>query len=120
MKKLLTTIALIGLISIQSNATEIRHGGEKSSNWTTFKNVMVTYQNAPGQFLNLSEEKQAEFLDAAEKIKGRLASHDNVMATERAKRIDVAVSVFRFVWESKPSEVSIDPNMEIPVAPSLI
>ena len=120
MKKLLITIALIGLISFQSNATDIGHRGENSSSWTTFKTVVHTYQTASGQFLNLSEAEQAEFLDAAEKLKGRLAIHDNEMAAARAKRIGVTVNVFRFIWESKPTEMSIDPTMEIPVAPALI
>jgi hypothetical protein len=120
MKKLLTTIALIGLISFQSNATDIGHRGENSSSWTTFKTVLHTYQTASGQFLNLSKEKQAEFLDAAEKIKGRLTIHDNEMAAAHTKRIDVAVNVFRFIWESKPVDTAIDSAIEIPVAPALI
>ena len=119
MKKLLTTIALIGLISFQSNAT-LNHRGDKSKDWNTFKTVVNTYQTASGQFLNLSETEQVEFLDAAEKLKGRLANHNNEMAAARAQRIDIAANVFRFIWESKPVEIAFDSEIEIPVAPALI
>jgi hypothetical protein len=119
MKKLLTTIALIGLFSYQSNAADLRHG-EKTSPWETFKTVVDTYQNASGQFLNLSNVEQAEFINAAEKIKSRLSNHSDEMSVERLKRIDVAVNVFRFIWESKPAEIPMDADFEIPAAPAII
>lgn len=125
MKKLAkSVIVILGItvLSFRSMAAErnenvVKH--TENSPWTTFKEVVKAYQTSPGKFLNLSKNAQAEFLSAAEVMKIRLAMSNNEHAEEKLMKIDIAVNIFRFVWESKPEQMEIDFNMEIPPAPVL-
>jgi hypothetical protein len=113
MKKLLT-LALFAtstvFMSLDSNATE-------RNPWSTFKEVAHKFHTANGQFQNLCSAEQNDFLIATEQIKSRLSSHNNEKANAKLKQISLAESIFKFVWESKPMEVAIDVNMEIPEPP---
>lgn len=113
MKNLLT-IAIIAtttvFMSFDSNASE-------GNPWSTFKEVVHTFNTANGQFQNLSAEDKNNFLEATEHIKARLSHHNDVRATEKLKQVNLTESIFRFVWESKTETESIDINMEIPKAP---
>lgn len=85
--------------------------------WDTFKEVVHTYKTASGQFLNLTETEKMEFLKAADAMKVRLAKHENEFSKAKLKKINVAVNIFKFIWESKPVPVMVDE--EVPVPPTL-
>lgn len=118
MKKLIVTIALISGITLSSQAAgtaSLNHGGGKE--WGIFKEVVKTFRTENGKFQNMSTEEQNSFLAAADAIKAHLAGIENEHAIEKAKHIDLAENVFRFVWCSKPEFVEADLNMEVPAAP---
>ncbi|SOE21749.1 hypothetical protein SAMN06298216_2205 [Spirosomataceae bacterium TFI 002] len=112
--KSLLTIALFAtstfLMSFDSNATE-------RNPWSTFNEVVNTFNTANGQFQNLSADEQSQFLQATEHIKSRLSHHNGERAAEKLKQVNLTENIFRFVWTSKEISEDIDINMEIPKAP---
>lgn len=112
MKNLLT-VALFAastfLMSITASAME-------RNPWSTYNEVVNTFNNANGQFQNLSMEEKNDFLMATAHIKARLSHHNDIRATEKLKQINLTESIFRFVWTSKELDEGIDINIEIPKA----
>ena len=130
MKSLATTFILIlGIctLSHNSNAAGLECDptsksysvNNHQSPWHTFKEVVNTYQTASGKFQNLSPEEQEEFFMAAEVMKNQLARHQSYLVAERLKKIDLAVNIFKFIWDNKSAPVEIDMSIETPTFPIL-
>jgi hypothetical protein len=108
MKKLATSFVLIlglsftGLPSFASETTPKENLTISENPWEVFKEVVYTYKTSNVDFMYTSKAEQEAFLNAATEMKGRILEHaDLSFADEKIKRIDQAVTVFKYLWEIK-------------------
>ncbi|KPM50042.1 hypothetical protein [Jiulongibacter sediminis] len=80
-----------------------------------YKSVVSTFFSSNGQFQNLTDEQQNEFINSAESLKQELSQKDDYRAKRFLKKVDLTENIFRFVWESKPEYVEMDFSFEAPV-----
>lgn len=113
MKNLLT----ISLLAANTFLMSFTASANEGNPWSTFIEVVHTFNTANGQFQNLSTDEKNDFLQATERIKARLSHHTDTRATEKLKQINLTENIFRFVWTSKEINEEIDVHMEIPMAP---
>jgi hypothetical protein len=115
MKKLSFIMTIMALTSMETKGANFTNDNP----WHTFKDVLHTYETSTGQFLLLSSDKQVDFLNAADAMKAKISKHESEFAKEKLKRIDVAVNVFKFIWNSKSVPEEMAGELEIPVAPAI-
>jgi hypothetical protein len=105
MKKLATSFILILGLSFTSFASEItpKANTTLSENpWEVFKEVVYTYKTSNVDFIYTSKAEQEAFLNAAAEMKGIISEHSDLsFSEEKIKRIDQAVTVFKYLWEIK-------------------
>lgn len=128
MKKLATSFILIlglSFAGFQSFASE----GEKSlkSNtsfstnpWEVFKDIVYTYKTSNVDFMYTSKAEQEAFLQAADEMKGRISEHSDFHADEKIKRIDQAVTIFKYLWEMKDKIQVGNEELELIEIPEVI
>jgi len=107
MKKLATSFVLIlglSFTGLQSLASEIAPKANlilSENPWEVFKEVVYTYKTSNVDFMYTSKAEQEAFLKAATEMKGRISEKSDFHAEEKIKRIDQAVTVFKYLWEIK-------------------
>jgi len=105
MKKLATSFVLILGLSFTSFASKItpKANTTVSENpWEIFKEVVYTYKTSNVDFIYTSKAEQEAFLNATAEMKGIISEHSDLsFSEEKIKRIDQAVTVFKYLWEIK-------------------
>lgn len=109
MKKLATSFILIlglSFAGLQSFASEVEKTPKSNSvisenPWEVFKEVVYTHKTSNVDFMYTSKAEQEAFLNAAIEMKGRISEHADFHADEKIKRIDQAVTIFKYLWEIK-------------------
>ena len=128
MKKLATSFILIlglGFTGLQSFASEIEKAPKANATvsenpWEVFKEVVYTYKTSNVDFMYTSKAEQEAFLNAATEMKGRISEHSDFHADEKIKRIDQAVTVFKYLWEIKEDIQLGSEEMELIEIPAVI
>jgi hypothetical protein len=95
---------------------------KNADDWSTFKDVVLTYKVSNGKFQNMTKAEQADFFAAAETLKSNLAKAKGNGAVAFVKQVDLAEDMFRFIWNSKPEYVEIEEAIQAPtliIAPVL-
>jgi hypothetical protein len=121
MKKFATSFVIIlglSLSTFQSFASQKVNMNPTSENpWEVFKEVIHTYQTSNVAFIFKSKAEQEEFLTAADKMKERIAESQDFHAEGKIRKINQAVTVFKFLWDTKDTaqDDNLDlENLEIP------
>jgi hypothetical protein len=128
MKKLATSFVLIlglSFISFQSNASEGKnftkqHSSVSENPWEVFKEVVYTYKTSNVDFIYTSKAEQLAFLEAADEMKGKISENSDFHADEKIKRIDQAVTIFKYLWEIKNDIQTGSEEMELIEIPVVI
>jgi hypothetical protein len=109
MKKLASSFVIIlglSLLGLQSFASEGRTSVKSISfvtenPWDVFKGVVHTYKTSNVEFMYKSDVEQQAFLLAATEIKEILSGNSDIRAEQKIRRIDQAVTVFKYLWDTK-------------------
>lgn len=107
MKKLATSFVIIlglsfaGLQSFAANNFEKSKVSVSENPWEVFKGVIHTYKTSNVEFMYKSEAEQEAFLAAAAEMKEKLSEYSDFHAEEKIKRIDSAVTIFKYLWDTK-------------------
>lgn len=109
MKKLASSLVIIlglSLVVLQSFASEGRINGKSNTSvsenpWEVFKEVVHTYKTSNVEFIYQSEAEQDAFFLAATAIKEILSENSDVRAEQKIRRIDQAITVFKYLWGTK-------------------
>lgn len=128
MKKLATSFILIlglSFTGLQSFASEAEKTPKTNSTvaenpWEVFKGVVYTYKTSNVDFMYTSKAEQEAFLNAATEMKGRISEHIGFHADEKIKRIDQAVTVFKYLWEIKEDIQLGSEELELIEIPAVI
>jgi uncharacterized protein YfcZ (UPF0381/DUF406 family) len=128
MKKLATSFVLIlglSFIGLQSFASEIENTTKAKATvsenpWEVFKEVVYTYKTSNVDFMYTSKAEQEAFLNAATEMKGRISEYTGFHVDQKIKKIDQAVTVFKYLWEIKEDIQLGSEEMELIEIPGVI
>jgi uncharacterized protein YfcZ (UPF0381/DUF406 family) len=128
MKKLATSFILIlglSFIGLQSFASEIENTTKAKATvsenpWEVFKEVVYTYKTSNVDFMYTSKAEQEAFLNAATEMKGRISEYTGFHVDQKIKKIDQAVTVFKYLWEIKEDIQLGSEEMELIEIPTVI
>lgn len=128
MKKLATSFILIlglSFTGLKSFAAEAEKTPKTNSTlsenpWEVFKEVVYTYKTSNVDFMYTSKADQEAFLNAATEMKGKISEHSDFHADEKIKRIDQAVTVFKYLWEIKEDIQLGNEELELIEIPAVI
>jgi hypothetical protein len=107
MKKLAASFVIIlglsfaGFQSLAANNLEKSKISVSENPWEVFKGVIHTYKNSNVEFMYKSEAEQQAFLAAADEMKEKLSEYSDFHAEEKIKRINQAVTIFKYLWDTK-------------------
>ena len=107
MKKLATSFVIIlglsfaGFKSFAANNFEKSKVSVSENPWEVFKGVIHTYKTSNVEFMYKSEAEQEAFLAAAAEMKEKLSEYSDFRTEEKIKRINQAVTIFKYLWDIK-------------------
>ncbi len=88
---------------------------KNENEWVTFNKVVSLYNNATGQFLKLTEEEKEQFLASADVIESKLEKLKGRDAQVWLSKVELTEQVFKFIWNNKVEERSVEQYLEKPV-----
>ncbi len=95
--------------------TQKRFVKKNANEWVTFNSVVSLYNSSTGKFLLLSEVEQQEFLASTSAIQAKLAKSNSRDAKVWLQKIALTEKVFKFIWENKVEEKSVEQYLQKPV-----